>query len=152
MDFTDTWRVQQAFVAGLMSNKNFVTNVMDKVGVKKSILRTTHLDSLSERKTYQKKYHASPKQKIRRRLATQIRNHNLGKIESNKNRHKSDKVKPSETVDSFRTKTTRKKRKKKRKCSRCGETTHTTNDCILPSSQKKSKLDTHIENLVNDLF
>ena len=91
--------------------------------------------------------------KKRRSLATQIRNHNLGKIESNVNRHKTDKVKPGETVDTFRISSKPKKKKtRKRKCSRCGETTHNTNDCILPSTEKRTKVDHAIENLVNDLF
>ena len=153
VDFTDTWRVQQAFVAGIISDSNFLSDLMDKVGVQESVLRNERLSTLSSRKDYQKKYHATDKQKKRRSLATQIRNHNLGKIEANVNRHKTDKVKPGETVDTFRIKSKPKKKKtRKRKCSRCGETTHNTNDCILPSTEKRTKVDHAIENLVNDLF
>ena len=126
---------------------------MDKVGVQESVLRNKRLSTLSAIKTYQKNYHATDKQKKRRSLATQIRNDNLGKIESNVNRHKTDKVKPDETVETFRANSKPKKKKKqKRKCSRCGETTHSTNDCILPSTEKRTKVDRAIENLVNDLF
>ena len=47
VDFTDTWRVQQAFVAGIISDSNFLSDLMDKVGVQEYVLRNERLSTLS---------------------------------------------------------------------------------------------------------
>ena len=111
-DFTDTWRIQQYVVAGLISNENFLLELMEKVGSPINHIRQQKLESIIRAKRYQQGYHKTVEQKNRRRLATQIRQHALGKLENNKNRHVSDKIQPGETVDLAREKATATKKGK----------------------------------------
>ena len=79
-------------------------------------------------------------------MATQVRQHALGKLETNKNRHVPDKIKPGETVDLAREKLTSTKRKRPTKCGNCGEFGHNRTQCVeaiidcQTKSRRKQKL------------
>ena len=140
-DFTDTWRVQCLVVCGLISNPNFVNEIMESMGVSQNEIRTKSIEKLNALKIYQKSYHANERQKNRRSLLQQVRQHALGKVKSSKNRHKTDKVKPSETVDSNRPKIKKKKNKiKSTKCGNCAMIGHSRNECVEAVSKDVSKI------------
>ena len=143
----------------MIGNYNFVSEAMDTLGVEPNTIRIKSSDTIVKRKIYQKTYHASEKQQKRRKLSDQVRAHNLGKIESNKNRHKSDKVKPGENVSTARKaarkstgKKNSKKKKRKTKCGNCNQIGHNRAECqepIITSNTPKtsSKTRSMIQNL-----
>ena len=87
-------------------------------------------------------------QQNRRSLSKQVRQHAIGKVESSKHRHKTDKVKPTETVESNRPK---KKKEKTTKCGNCGMIGHNKTECVeaittvVSKTRQKTKL--RIKNL-----
>ena len=101
--------MQCAVVCGLISNPKFVLEIMEMLGVSPNEIRSESVALINVRKAYQKKYHTSEMQQNRRSLSKQVRQHAIGKVESSKHRHKTDKVKPTETVESNRPKKKRKK-------------------------------------------
>ena len=158
-NFTDTWRVQQAVVAGMIGNHKFVLEAMETLGVEQNEIRKRSSGKLIKRKLYQKKYHASDKQQKRRRLSDQVRAHALGKIENSKNRHQPDKVKPGENVASARKaasklagKKTKARKQKTTKCGNCNQIGHNKTECQEPIMTTKTKTRSKTSSLIRHLF
>ena len=105
-DMTDSWRVLQYFVAGLRSNANFTSDLIEHIGLVPSHIRNEMKLKIKKNKEYQSKYHKEEKQIHRRKCTKAVRDHLMGKEESKKGKHKTDKMKP--TV-SAKKKTQRKK-------------------------------------------
>ena len=140
VDFSDTWRVQQAFVAGLMGNNNLMNEIKNKIGVESNKISIVHTLRINKEKAYQRIYHWSEKQIKRRQATKQVRAHQLMKNEGKSGKHRSEKLKSTDTFAKLVSDSVKIKPVKESKCSNCGEIGHTTGNCIdLKGKKKKSK-------------
>ena len=132
----------------------FVSEAMDSFDVEKNEIRQKSTLKAIKRKNYQKDYHASDKQKKRRRQSEQVRQHHLGKLDTNKNRHIPDKVKPGETVSTHRKKSTPKKNKvpRKTKCGNCHQIGHNRKECQEPVMICPTQIQTRNRKRIRELF
>ena len=94
LDQCDSWRVLQAFVAGLRSNPDFTSVVRDKAGVLPCIQRDLSMKRIHKLREQSQIFHKTEKQKQRRKVTKQVRAHLMGKDEKKSERHVTDKVKP----------------------------------------------------------
>jgi len=134
-DKTDHWRMLQIFVAGLRSKTNFTSDLFVKVGVGKTDIGIDKWRRMETRATYQTFYHKQEKQVVRRKVTKKIRDHLMAKDTKHEDRHKSEKLKPSD-------KPVAKQRKTQTKgtipCTNCGTCDHTKTECAEPIKQSLS--------------
>ena len=98
LDQSDSWRVLQAFVAGLRSNKSFTQTIRIKAGVLPSLESDHQMAVLNKIKEQFRVYHATDFSKKRRKVTKQIRAHLMGKDEKKTERHSPDKLKMKESA------------------------------------------------------
>ena len=81
LDQSDSWRVLQAFVAGLRSNKSFTQTIRIKAGVLPSLERDRQMYVVNKIKEQSRVDHATDLCKKSRKVTKQIRAHLMGKDE-----------------------------------------------------------------------
>ena len=131
----------------IRSSEHFNSDIFTKIGVKDTKVSILKQHKLKKRSEYQKAYHKTDKQVLRRKVTKQVRAHLIGKDAKKSTRHKTDKMKPTEV-----TITRQKRTKTTSKCANCGCYGHTKAACAEPL-MKKVKITSNISvKDINDMF
>jgi hypothetical protein len=150
---SNSWAVLAHFVAGLRSNPDFSTQVMERFGINKSDVRIKVQTQFAKRREYWKEWKQSDKYREQRHIRKVVSSAIMGKEAAKSSAHRSGKLNPKDACQAGSL--TGQRGKNKRTCSNCHEPGHTVENCMephyklpKPNGRQKKKVKTTVESML----
>ena len=150
----DTFEVTAYFAAGLISNPELATKLLERMGIESSNIRDRARQQLAHKKETAKKRKSTPAYNESRVRRKQVQLARMAKEGKSASRHQPHKLSP--TDDCKAKKETPKKRKRTPSCVSCGQKGHWTKECReMPNggvTRKRTKTAALTADKILDLF
>jgi len=126
---SNSWAVLAHFVAGLRSNHDFSSQIMERFDIRPSDVRNKVRSHFAKRREYWKTWKQSDKYRKQRHLRKVLSSARMGKEAAKSSAHRSGKLNPK---DACQAGSLTGQHGKKRACSNCREPGHTVENCTEP--------------------